>query len=217
MTGEDITGRPWAQLPKETGKAYAAFVAYLELGTGRSIAAAAESRGTKRTNIAHWQRWSSRYHWVERARAFDSDQLQDRIAGRKLTQETGRQLAIDDAQDMLRELRDLSRGHMAPGQHKVKTNRDGKPIMVQLRGADGEPVLDPDTGEPVNVPVVEELVGPKVRAKILIDLLGIGGVMAPIRVEATGADGTPLGLEAAVASWDPEVLAAMIAALGLDL
>jgi len=216
MSGDDISGRPWARRPKESAKAYKAFVTYLELGAGRSITKAFRKIGNKSGQARHFEKWSSQYEWVSRARAYDSDLMQDRIQGRKLQQEQGRQLAIDETPEMMQELRELSRGYIRPGQQRVKLNRDGKPITYPVRDDDGEPVLD-DDGEPVVAPVVEEMVNPKVRAMILKDLLAIGGVMAPVRTEITGADGVPLGLDEAIQSWDPEILAAMIKAAGLDL
>lgn len=218
MSANDITGRPWSQLPQETSKAYRAFTVYLELGVDRSIVKAAEKSGASKGNKGgHWERWSSQNHWVERARAYDSDLLAEQINGRKLQQETTRQIAVDEAPAMLEEMRDISQGRMLPGHQKPKTNRDGKPIMVRAPCLPGEDPPVDDNGDPLMVPVVEELVAPQIRLKALTDLLAIGGIMAPVRQEITGADGTPLGLEAAVASFDPEVLAAIIAALELDL
>jgi hypothetical protein len=55
--------QPWEQLPEESGPAYAAFLAYRELGPTRSFAAAARTLGK---NIALLRRWSGRHRWRER-------------------------------------------------------------------------------------------------------------------------------------------------------
>jgi hypothetical protein len=55
--------------PKETSRAYAAFKVYLELGPERSLVAARAKvgAGTRRS----FERWSHRFGWVERVRAFE--------------------------------------------------------------------------------------------------------------------------------------------------
>lgn len=60
---------PTERQPKETAPAYEAFRCYLEQGTTRSTAAVARALGKSKTLT---DRWCSRWSWVERVRAFDS-------------------------------------------------------------------------------------------------------------------------------------------------
>lgn len=61
---------PWAQQPRESAKAYAAFSAYLRMEPGdRSTAAVGQELGKSKGLI---DRWSSMWSWVERCAAFDS-------------------------------------------------------------------------------------------------------------------------------------------------
>jgi len=199
---------PWSRLKGEPIAAYRAFVVYLELGPGRSIAKAHKARGGSGPGRV-LERYSSKYNWVARAEAYDADNLQDRIAGRKLALELAKQKIHDETQDMISELRDLSRGKIRPGQVKVKTNRDGKPVMTQA--------IDPETGEVIEVAVTEELVSPRVRAQILQHLLGVAGVQSPRRIEHTGADGEPFSVDLRVGmrSVDPSVFEALASALNV--
>lgn len=61
----------WERATGESAKAYAAFLAYRDLGPERSLAKAA--RQTRR-DISLLKRWSSRRAWVERAWAWDASQ-----------------------------------------------------------------------------------------------------------------------------------------------
>lgn len=68
--------RIWLQQEDESAQAYEAFKLYLDLGPARSFNAAYRQsrglqKGVKRATPGRWLRWSSRYRWVLRARAFD--------------------------------------------------------------------------------------------------------------------------------------------------
>ena len=208
MSSDTVKGRPWARLPGETVPAYAAFVQYLELGRSRSVAKALDAAGAKPTNRRHWQRWASKYTWVDRCRAYDSDELMSRVGERTAARELAKQKVYDQVEPMLDELRALSLGRMRAGDQQVVTDRNGKPKTVTVE--DGE-------GGFVEVGLTKELVPPKVRATILEHLLGVAGIMAPRRMEITGADGDELRgeLKASVGSLDPVLLAALAALLGV--
>lgn len=74
--------KPWEQQPGETAKAYQAFCVYRDLGAGRSLSIAYESTGKGRSKTGErsgkteaprlWERWSSKYKWVERSQAYDA-------------------------------------------------------------------------------------------------------------------------------------------------
>lgn len=60
----------WERLPEESSKAYEAFCIYRDLGVDRSIEKTAKSR-LKPGSYSWLRNWSSKYNWVERARAYD--------------------------------------------------------------------------------------------------------------------------------------------------
>jgi len=82
--------QPWQRQKDESFKAYAAFVAYRDLGVDRSIdkayaakRAAQQQPNDKPTSSGrasrYWAEWSTRYNWVERAMAYD-DYLMQKLA-----------------------------------------------------------------------------------------------------------------------------------------
>jgi hypothetical protein len=85
---------PWERREDESPKAYAAFLAYLELGAERSIAKASGSTPGKQRWAEHW---SSSFDWVARARAFDEHEAAERLAAREQLREQTRQAAVDAA------------------------------------------------------------------------------------------------------------------------
>ncbi len=61
----------WRRQPGETAKAYEAFKIYRDLGmVDRSQVKVGERGGKSRVQI---ERWSARYGWVERVRAYDAE------------------------------------------------------------------------------------------------------------------------------------------------
>ena len=61
---------PWEQQPGESAKAFEAFAIYRDMGVERSV-----RKVTQRLNksLPLIGKWSSRYNWPERARAYDRD------------------------------------------------------------------------------------------------------------------------------------------------
>jgi hypothetical protein len=100
---------PWEQRDDESSKAFAAFVAYLELGPERSIDKAAQQSGikTSSTRARWWLEWSRRFDWVARARAFDAHEFAERIAARDQVREEVRQMFIDGAKRAAKRILDL--------------------------------------------------------------------------------------------------------------
>src|SRR4051794_27080326 len=74
---------PWDRRPKESEEAYAAFLAYRDAGRRRSIAAVGQGVGKSGALL---ERWSSRWHWVERSLAWDNHLRaeRDRVEVREL-------------------------------------------------------------------------------------------------------------------------------------
>lgn len=75
MRAQTSEPRPWEPLLREGGEAFAAFRAYLELGPGRSIPAAARVVGKSKQLL--WG-WSARYQWVQRAKSWDAHMARQR-------------------------------------------------------------------------------------------------------------------------------------------
>ena len=120
------TPHPWDCLPTETPKAYAAFLAYVDLGARRSVREAArryhaeatskkEIRSVEATTVRTWIGWSARHNWVSRGLAKDewlastSDQvLVENLAAFKVKLTTKAQEFVDktgDPGDFLRAAR----------------------------------------------------------------------------------------------------------------
>ena len=59
----------WEQLPKETGKAYEAFLAYRDLGAGRTMIEVARNLHKSYSLI---RRWNEEWNWDARASAWDN-------------------------------------------------------------------------------------------------------------------------------------------------
>ncbi len=57
--------------PGESSRAFEAWTVYRDLGAQRSLQKAAELYYGTTANVRQLQRWSKRFGWVERARAFD--------------------------------------------------------------------------------------------------------------------------------------------------
>lgn len=64
----------YEQQPRESSPAFRAFAIYRDLGAARSLAAAYASYSGAKPGIApgHWNAWSGKHRWVERAAAYDA-------------------------------------------------------------------------------------------------------------------------------------------------
>lgn len=62
--------KPWERQNGESEKAFEAFSIYRDMNTNRSIRAVGETLGK---SSALMERWSSRWDWVERVRAYDNE------------------------------------------------------------------------------------------------------------------------------------------------
>jgi hypothetical protein len=63
--------RAFEPQPKESSKAFSAFKIYRDLGPERSLVKACESYYGSTANLAQIKVWSSKFDWVDRARAYD--------------------------------------------------------------------------------------------------------------------------------------------------
>lgn len=79
--------QPWERRPDESTQAYAAALTYFELGPTRSLQAVATKltgapRGPRKgpEKPGYLKRWSTKYQWVARAKAYDARDTQVRQA-----------------------------------------------------------------------------------------------------------------------------------------
>ncbi len=76
--------QPFDRQPGESAKAHAAAKLYFELGAQRSLEAVGQKLGKSGTLLS---RWSSRWQWVARAKAYDEHlELLDLVAKQKATE-----------------------------------------------------------------------------------------------------------------------------------
>jgi hypothetical protein len=70
-----VDNEPWTRMPSETSRAYAAFMAYIDLPVRlRSVKRAVEAHygGVTSGRVRLFERWSSLHMWVDRAAAWDN-------------------------------------------------------------------------------------------------------------------------------------------------
>lgn len=116
--------QPWEKQPGETAKAYQAFCVYRDLGAGRSLSIAYERTGKGRSKTGErsgkteaprlWERWSSKYQWVERSQAYDRHIEQIRLAA--IAQAT----QVDTIENCLAEIEEL----------RAVSQKSGKGAMI---------------------------------------------------------------------------------------
>jgi len=110
--------KPWERREDETSKAYAGFVAYLQLGPQRSLVAAHRGiygdpkQGPKRDEApSFFKQWSVDFDWVARARAFDDYEMAEKLAAREQVREEARQVAVEAAREAVEQVIELMRGN----------------------------------------------------------------------------------------------------------
>ena len=90
------TVKPWESQEGEGAKAFEAFQVYLELGGKRNVREVSARLGKSTTLIF---RWSSLWHWVERAREYDSHNA-----------EQARKQAVKDQKEQIKRHIQIARG-----------------------------------------------------------------------------------------------------------
>jgi hypothetical protein len=95
----------WDKRAGEPGAAYAVFRRYLELGPERSLKEAARLADVNHSQVS---KWSTRFNWVARARAFDGAQDQptsdEAVTAMRKRHIAIAQLALGKATERLRDL-----------------------------------------------------------------------------------------------------------------
>lgn len=114
-----------ARLDGETEQAWAALVAYCELGPGRTYPATAEVLKHPPSYASQLKKWAKKWRWRERADRWDSAELEAGRGRRAKEAERARQPYFDHAKEMTSVVLDLARGKHEP---------DARP-SVQLQAA----------------------------------------------------------------------------------
>jgi hypothetical protein len=145
----------WEQQPDESARAYAAFVAYRDLGSDRSVDAAYAAmaghregpggapKGTKRAP-GSYKKWSAKHRWAARARAYDEHQAALRQKGiEQVTVKAGREWAERRDQQLRVQ---FTNAQLVQRQGGLLANM---PVVTQQTQKDGQVVIfeaaDPDT------------------------------------------------------------------------
>jgi hypothetical protein len=110
------------QLPNESAKAYAAFVAYAEMGSQRSAAKVGQQLGKSTTII---NRWSAQHRWQERVRQYDAAVLEEHNAALRAKRNQEIERLRQDALLDAKTLRQLGRGLSARLGETIKDMKAG--------------------------------------------------------------------------------------------
>ena len=98
----------WKRQKGEGSKAYWAFLRYRDLGPGRSVAKAVGARQAAKQGKARyfhwWRRWAAKWHWRERAQAWD-DHVHELDESRRLDRELEARRAEAEENERQRTLR----------------------------------------------------------------------------------------------------------------
>jgi hypothetical protein len=133
--------RPWDRRKGESEEAYEAFIRYRDMAEGRSIDAVGKEGGKGRGIL---ERWSARYHWVERARIWDNhlQSERDRAAAAAVRQWERRRLdqletAWSDAQKLREKARQLLAAPIVEMTRETDSSGNStttiRPIRFQIR------------------------------------------------------------------------------------
>jgi hypothetical protein len=110
------------QLPTESAKAYAAFVAYAEMGSQRSQEAVSQQLSKSRQIIS---RWSAQHRWQERVRQYDAAVLEEHNAALRAKRNQEIERLRQDALLDAKTLRQLGRGLSARLGETIKDMKAG--------------------------------------------------------------------------------------------
>lgn len=116
--------KPWDQLPDETSKNYGAFVVFLDMEpASRSIMSVAiaicetnRMLGTTPDNPNAYRhtlsKWSAKYKWYDRARKYDTYNLNERVKNRPIQIEQGKQKIVDNIPEYIKTLHEQATGKL---------------------------------------------------------------------------------------------------------
>jgi hypothetical protein len=121
---------PWEPQQKESMPAYAAFAEYRDLGPERSIEAV--SRKVSKS-LPLLKRWSSRWSWVERAKAYDAhlDEIRRTAREQSIAKQARKIMSADEVRAELTEIAE------APWREFIEVKMaDGEVLTAQLKLGD---------------------------------------------------------------------------------
>lgn len=113
-------------LDGETEQAWAALVAYCELGPGRTYPKTAEALEHPRSYVSQLQKWGKKWNWKERAGQWDTAELAEQRARRVSLREAGYAPFYARAPENAKIVNQLAKGE--------PVGTEGKP-SVQLQAA----------------------------------------------------------------------------------
>jgi len=116
------SGKPWDKLPKETQRAYSAFLRYLELGNARQQIEIVKICKAAPCTV---NGWFQKYRWKDRAEAYDRYIFEKSVENRVESREKARQRAIDNIDEIIMCLMDILRGKCVGGDLDTR----GEPIV----------------------------------------------------------------------------------------
>jgi hypothetical protein len=121
----------WRRRPQESADAYEGFLAYRDLGSKRSIELASR-KCNKHASICG--RWSTKWGWVARARAWDNDmqEARDEVQRKWAAQwEERRVVAISETYEIGLALQEKAKKMMAMPLVETRVEKDGKVTILK--------------------------------------------------------------------------------------
>ena len=94
MARNSIAEKPWERQKGESSQAFEAFSLYLKMGEKRSLRSLAQRLGK---SSALMNRWSSRWNWQERLRAYENDLRRQEIEADRKDRKAMRERQIKTA------------------------------------------------------------------------------------------------------------------------
>lgn len=115
----------WEQLPEETSTAYYRFSIYLELGADRSIREVGEKLGKSKGYEKQLEKWSSKYHWVKRASAYDRHCIRKSLNNRQEIIDTVMSKMLAASEEVTDGLLEIAKGEkkFSPSEADTLTQR----------------------------------------------------------------------------------------------
>ena len=116
--------KPWDKLPRETHRAYAGFLAFLEEGKTRQIKKTAQIHGG---NPKTFEGWALKFRWKDRAEQYDRYIFEKSVENRVESREKARQRCIDHIDEIVDRLLEILRGDCLGGDRDTYGNPIVKP------------------------------------------------------------------------------------------
>ena len=163
-----INKNPRARIEGESEKAYQAFIKYIELGEGRTIAKV----GTTSGEVRNTERWSSKYNWINRIKHITDydEEIKQKAHDKTIEEMTIRHTKLAQAMQIRagEKLKTLDPDDLSP--RDVSTLiKSGVDIERQARGVSDKIEMDIKGNLGVSIQLietsVEEIKNDKLNAK----------------------------------------------------